>query len=166
MYKQIGIGRRNTGYSCVPTEEDLNQVLELLNRCRYTPRYKPRSDHKDLIEKAQKNLNDQAEEHHANGLLDDIGKILYPWNCHSLAREIHKLNANFRIIHGYLFSINPPPHATSLLSHSAVLDSHGDIVDVTTMDEACTQGLGFPLESYQFLVHDSGRCGINLTVDK
>ena len=108
MCKQIGIRLRNTGYSCVSTEEDLNQVLELLNRFRYTPRYKPRSDHKDLIEKAQKNLNDQAEEHHANGLFDEIGKIFYPWNCHSPAREINKLDASFRIINGYLFSINPP----------------------------------------------------------
>ena len=147
----------------MPTDEDLREVLELLNRRSFTPRSMPNLDQVDLIHRTQGLLRNQALRHYQNGYLSEEQKELYHWNCHSLAREMCELNPNLSVVHGYLIGINAPIELTNLASHSIVRDSEGVLVDATAMDSAVA---GYPLTSYYYRVHTSGRCGVNLLVSR
>jgi hypothetical protein len=72
-----------------------------------------------------------------------------------------KLDPHLSVVNGYLFNINAPSELTNLASHSVIRDSEGVLVDALAMDGVA---LGYPLTSYYYIVHTSGRCGVNLLV--
>ena len=161
VYRQIMIGTPSIGYVCMPTDADRHEVLELLNSHSFAQRSKPNLDQVDLIHRTQGILTNQAIEHRKNGLLSEEDTFLYPWNCHSIARVMCKLDPHLSVVNGYLFNINAPSELTNLASHSVIRDSEGVLVDALAMDGVA---LGYPLTSYYYIVHTSGRCGVNLLV--
>lgn len=161
VYSQIKIGTPSIGYVCMPTEADRREVLELLNSHSFAQRSKPNLDQVDLIHRTQGILTDQAIKHRENGLLSEEGTILYPWNCHGIARIMCELDPHLTVVNGYLININAPRELANLASHAVVRDSEGVLVDALAMDGVA---LGYPLTSYYYIVHTSGRCAVNLLV--
>lgn len=162
VYSKISIGTPNTNCGCTPTQADLREVLELLNSHSFALRSKPNLDQVDLIHRTQGLLADQAKEHRKNGLLiSEEETYLYTWNCHGIARVMCELDPHLSVVNGYLIGINALPELTNLASHSVVRDSEGVLVDALAIDGVA---LGYPLTSYYYIVHTSGRCGVNLLV--
>jgi hypothetical protein len=154
MYVNIEQYNPNEGSSGKITEKDLHEILDILNSEQYMQREAASQELDDsILQEIRSELENEADEHFSQGKISLLGKSIYPYNCHSLARKMQE-KRGWTSVFGYVFYKEDLAKTQIVLySHSITRDEYGTLVELT---------IRFPPDSCHFIEHETGQFGIDL----
>ncbi|OBQ33822.1 MAG: hypothetical protein AN485_17675 [Anabaena sp. MDT14b] len=154
MYVNIEHYNSNEGSSGEITEKDLSEILDILNSEKYMQREAASQELDDsILQEIRSELENQADELFSQGNISALGKLIYPQNCHSLAKKMQE-KRGWTSVFGYVFYKEDLAKTQIVLySHSITRDEYGTLVELT---------IRFPPDSCHFIEHESGQRGIDL----